>query len=307
MLATTSQAVLTRLRAVPTRAAPAFFTFGSMLGVPAILIAFAATFFAIEIPALGGIALLLSAAAFVGAVIIVWVLLLQASGRLQRAEQALYAGDLETATREGLFVTKTVFRSDYQTGALFTLALVAERIGAFAEAGALFTRAIDMIPAMAAQRNGRRARALFAAHAAIAFAASGDPQRAHAMLASCFQALGQAGQPGAFDALLDDSYMGSLGVNAILRTLENKREPRPLAVLASMLVAFKDGQPQAVLQSFASEQYAIQQGLAPHERALAERLHAEAFRLSTNAGPHRSPGALAPATEASSWAMLVLR
>jgi len=304
-------AVLTRLRNVPTRTVPALFTFGGMLGLPSLLVCAGAFIAALDVPAAGAVLLLLAGLLFAGMVIAAWVLIFQASDRLQRAEQALYSGDLESATREALFVTRTVFRSDYQTGALFTLALAAERLGAFSEAGTLFSRALGMIPAMAAQRPGRRANALFAAHAAINFAGANDLVNSRAMLARSYNALGVAGQPGALDALLDDSYMGAVGINTLLVSLENRREPRPLAVLASMLIAYKDGQLEQVIQTYAHERESIERGLAPHERALAERIHREALRIRSSAGPHRSPGQLAPGGPSGleapeAWATLVL-
>src|SRR5688500_11234304 len=138
-----------------------------MLGVPALLVALAVAFFALELEVVAVVALLLSILTFIAAVVAAWVLIFKARSGLKRAEQALYAGDFDGATRAAHFVVRTVFRSDYQMGALFTLALAAERIGAFAEAGRLFERALDMIPAMAAMLPGRRARALLTAHAAI--------------------------------------------------------------------------------------------------------------------------------------------
>lgn len=301
--------VLARVRNVPTRAGAALLSFGGMLGVPALLVVLATACFALEITSLGVIFVLLSVVVFIGFVIAAWVLIFQARSRLKRAEAALYAGDFDAATREAAFVVRTVFRSDYQMGALFTLALAAERVGAFAEAAALFTRALAMIPAMAASGPGRRARALLSAHAAIAYAAANDGARANEMLARCYTQLGAAGAlASGLDALLDDSYMGALGINSMLVELENRRDPRPLGVLASMLVAYKMGRTHDAVQIFDRERMSVDHGLAPHERALAERIRSEALRLASGAGPHRSPGAMVPAgPEApAGWAALVL-
>lgn len=297
-----------RLRNVPTRAVAALLLFGGLLGAPALLGLVGALFVALELPVLGVVSLLLSFAVFTISVVLAWVFIFQGRTRLKRAEQALYAGDFETATREARTVIATVFRSDYQMGALFTLALTAERIGAFPEAAALFQRAFAMIPAMAAQRPGRRARALMSAHATLALAAANALPEANAMLARCHAQLGPAGQPGAFEALLDDSGMGAIGINTMLVELENRRDPRPLAVLASMLVAFKNGHVGDAAQVAAREQASLAHGLAPHERALATRLQREAMRLTSGAGPHRSPSALAPTAEAdgAEWADRVL-
>lgn len=300
--------VLARVRNVPTRLFAALLTLGGMLGVPPLIGMLAVLCFALELEVVGGILLLLSLVAFVGFVVLAWVLIFQARTRLKRAEAALYAGDFDSATRDAAFVIRTVFRSDYQMGALFTLALAAERMGAFPEAAALFSRALGMIPAMAAQVPGRRARALLSAHAAIDYAAANDPARANEMLARCHAQLGATGAPGAFDALLDDSYMGAIGINSMLVELENRRDPRPLAVLASMLVAYKCGRGHDAIGIADHERMSIDHGLAPHERALAERIRGEALRLASGAGPHRSPGALVPAGNdvLAGWAALVL-
>lgn len=301
--------VLARVRNVPTRASAALLTLGGMLGAPALLIALAFVFFALEITSVGVILVLLAVLCLFGSVIAAWALIFQARSRLKRAEAALYAGDFDAATREAAFVVRTVFRSDYQMGALFTLALAAERIGAFAEAGTLFARAFEMIPAMAASGPGRRARALLSAHAAISYAAANDHARANEMLARCHAQLGAFGAPaGGLDVLLDDSYMGAIGINSMLVELENRRDPRPLGVLASMLVAYKMGRTHDAVHIFDRERPSIDHGLAPHERALAERIRSEALRLASGAGPHRSPGAMVPAgfDAPAGWAALVV-
>jgi hypothetical protein len=235
-----------------------------------------------------------------------WIFIFQARSRIKRGQDAIYAGDFDRATRDALFVVRTTFRSDYQFGALFVLALAAERAGAFLEAAVLFERALGMIPAMAAQKPGRRARALILAHGAVDYAAAGDLGRANAMLAQCHQQLGITTQGGGFDLLFDDSGMGALGINSLLVEMENRRDPRPLAVLAQMLVGLKSGAFQQVLDLLTHERPSIEGGLAPNERALADRIQGEAMRLLAGAGPHRSPGALAAPTHASAWADAIL-
>ncbi|HEY1959750.1 MAG TPA: hypothetical protein VGH28_29275, partial [Polyangiaceae bacterium] len=217
---------------------------------------------------------------FFAAVVGGWITIFQARSRIKRAEEALYRGDFDAATRDARRVVRTVFRADYQMGALFTLALAAERLGAFPEAATLFGRALAMIPAMAAQRPRRRASALLAAHATLGFAAMNDLARAGEMLARCHRELGPVGQPGALESLLlmDDSAFGAIGVNTMMVELENRREPRPLAVLAWTLVMLKSGQPQQALAALAHEGQSLVYGLAPHEQALAARVHAVASR-----------------------------
>jgi len=293
--------VLARVRHVPTRAGAALLTFGGMLGVPAILSMLAMGAFAMEIEALGAILFLLAALVFFGTVVLAWIFIFTARTKLKRAQDAIYAGDFETATKDALSVVKTTFRADYQMGALFVLALAAERSAAFVEAGALFVRAYEMIPAMAAQGPGRRARALMMAHAAIDFAAAGDVARANQMLLGCHQQLGSNAQ-GGFDFLLDDSSFGAIGVNSLLKEMENRRDPRPLAVLAQMLIGLRMGAFQQIVDLATHERPSIERGLAPNEQALAERIQSEAIRALSGGGAHRSPGALSAPTHASSWA-----
>jgi len=294
--------VLARLRNVPTRVFAALMTFGTMLGLPALIGVVSVVLFALDCDVAGAVLVLLAGVTFFAVTAVIWTLLFQARTRLKRAESALYTGDHDSATRDAHFVVRSVFRSDYQMGALVILALAAERLGAFVEAGTLFMRAFDMIPAMAAQKPGRRARALFSAHAALGFAAANDLARANAMLARCHAALGAAGQPGALELFLNDSYMGAIGINTMLVEIENRREPRPLAVLAWMLVLLKSGQPQQALAAIAQER-AVLYGLAPHEQALVARIESEGTRLMSGAGPMRSPS---PPPQSSSWADWVL-
>jgi hypothetical protein len=295
--------VLARLRKVPSRLFAAFMTFGLMLGAPAFVVLVSVVLFALGEDTAGAVVAVLSVVVFFAVVAVMWTLIFQARARIKRAETALYTGDYDAATRDAHFVVRTVFRSDYQMGALFILALAAERLGAFIEAGTLFMRAFEMIPAMAAQKPGRRARALFSAHAALDFAAANDLARAHAMLARCHLALGAAGQPGAFELFLDDSGMGAIGINSMLVEMENRREPRPLAVLAWMLVSLKGGQPQQALAALGQERAALGYGLAPHEQALAARIESEATRMMSGASALRSPAA---GPQASTWAEWVV-
>jgi hypothetical protein len=280
--------VLARVRSVPTRAFAAALTFGLMLGVPIFLAVLAGVMSALDFDVAAALAGALAGLSFLVAVIAGWVAIFQARSRLKRGEEALYFGDDETATREAHLVVRTVFRSDYQMGALFTLALAAERLGAFPEAAALFSRALGMVPAMAAQRPRRRASALFAAHAALDFAAVNDLARATEMLGRCHRELGAPGQPGALEVLrLDDSGMGAIGINTMLVELENRREPRPLAVLAWLLVTLKGGQPAQVLAAAQNEGAALAHGLAIHEQALAARIQSRAASLG--GGPAAAP------------------
>lgn len=301
---------LSRLEGVPTRATVAALTFGAILGVPAILVSSAALFFALDLVVPGIFCVLAASLVLVASVVGAWVMIFQAAGRLRRAEQAVFAGDLDTATREARFVIVSVFRSDYQLGALFTLGLAAERLGAFARSGELFSRALEMVPAFAAKRPGRRARALISAHAALGFAAAGDLPRAQRFLEHCHAALGDTGAPGALEVLLDDSHFGAIGVNTILVGLENRREPRPLGVVAGALVLFRSGRFGEAAQLLDAEQGSVAFGLAPNERALAVRLRAESGRLLAGGGggPHRAPAALAEAAPPGpdAWASLVL-
>ncbi len=97
--------------------------------------------------------------------------------------------------------------------------------------------------------------------------------------------------------------MGAMGINTMLVEIENRRDPRPLAVLAWLLVSLKSGQPQQTLAAIAQERAALY-GVAPHEQALVTRIEGEATRLIAGAGPHRSPAS--PGLQTSSWADWVL-
>ena len=289
--------ILARVRDVPGRWLAALFTFGLMLGLPLFLALAAAVFGQLDLDVLallcGGLAFVVFFAVVVG----MWIIIFRASSRLKRAETALFAGDFESATRDARGVIGTVFRSDYQMGALCTLALAAERLGAFPEAATLFGRALAMIPAMAAQRPRRRASALLAAHATLDLAAMNDLARAGEMLARCHRELGPVGQPGALESLMfmDDSGFGAIGLNTKLVELENRREPRPLAVLAWTVVMLKSGQPQQVLAVFAHEGQALAYGLAPHEQALAARVQSAAARQCGSPAAPPPPNAWAEA------------
>ena len=136
----------TRLANVPTRARAGLLSFGVILGLPAVFVVLGAALVAVDLAAVGALAFLLAVLVLLGATVTAWILIFQARGRLQRAERAVYAGDLDTATREARFVIGTVFRADYQLGALYTLAVAAERLGAFREAGELFLRALSRRP-----------------------------------------------------------------------------------------------------------------------------------------------------------------
>lgn len=302
-----------RVTRVPSRALAATLTFGAILGLPALLGTMGAVAVALELEAVGLALFALGFAMFVLGVVAAWVFIFQARGRLQRAERALFAGDLDAATREARVVVATVFRADYQLAAVYTLALAAEHLGAFAEATALYERALFAVPAFAAPLPARRVRALVTGHAALTSAAAGDMPRAEAHLTQCFGHLGDPTRPDALTSLLkiDDSGFGTIGINTLLRELENGRDPRPVAVLASALVAFRAGRMQETARLLDAEQVTVVHGLAGHERALAMRLRAEAVRrLASGGSPHRAPAALvtyaasAPGPEA--WAALVV-
>jgi len=295
-----TSALVLRVRNAPTRAGAALFTFGLILGLPAFLCALGAIAFAAGIDALGTIFIVLGFFSFFAAVILLWIFIFQARSRIQRSQEAIYAGDLERAVRESRVVLRTVFRSDYQMSALFTLALAAERAGAFADAATLFVRAFEMIPAMAAQGPGRRVRSLILAHAALDFAAVNDLASAHQRLAQCNAQLASAASGGT-DFLFDDSKFGAIGINSLLNELESKRDPRPLAVLATLTIWLKNGLFSQLLDLLNRERGVLAHGLAQHEQALVARVESEALRLSSGAGPHRSPAAMQGAGDWASW------
>jgi hypothetical protein len=288
--------ILARIQHPPSRGLAAALTFGAILGLPAFFGLSGIAFAALDADALSIAAFVVAALAFFAGTVTTWTFIITAKSRLVRAEQALYAGDFEGATQAASFVMRTVFRADFQTGALYTLALSAEHMGAFREAGELFARVLDAVPMMAAQGPGRRARALAAAHGALDFAAAYDHVRAAAMLARCYHELGTSPGGGFSIFRLDDSGLGLAGINSILTDLERRRDPRPIAVLAAALVVSRNGDARGAADLLMRERASVEQGLAPHERALADRLFLVA-----------SQGAVrAPASEQHPWVAAIL-
>jgi tetratricopeptide (TPR) repeat protein len=264
-------ALLPALANPPSRVFAAMFTFGSLLGVPFLVGAMGAVLAATGSD-IGWIFVLLAVVILIVATIVIWVLLLGSKSKLRSAEGAIYQGDFASAVRTARFVLWTTFRSDVQLVALFVLGLVAERIGAFREAAEIFRRALDMVPAFAAASPRRRIRALISAHAAMDYAATGDRIRANDMIQRCYRELG-TNPYGGFDFFrMDDSAFGAIGVNAALNEIEQRRDPRPLAVLAAALVAYRNGDARAAYDLVMHERQSIEHGLAPNERALADML-----------------------------------
>lgn len=222
--------------------------------------------------AVGWTLIALAVMCVIAATIVMWILLLGSKSKLRRAEDAVYQGDFASAVRPARFVLWTTFRADVQLVALFVLGLVAERVGAFREGAEIFRRALDMVPAFAAALPRRRIQSLITAHAAMNYAATGDLARASEMLQRCYRELGTNPQ-GGFDFFrMDDSAFGAIGVNGALNDIERKRDPRPLAVLAAALVAYRNGDARAAYDLVTRERYSIDHGLAPNERALADVL-----------------------------------
>ncbi len=264
--------LLPALANLPSRAFAAMFTFGSLLGVPFFLGALGAVVAATASEVFGWTLILLGFVTFIVAMIVVWVLLLGSKSKLRSAENAIYQGDFASAVRTARFVLWTTFRADVQLVALFVLGLVAERIGAFREAAEIFRRALDMVPAFAAAGPRRRIQALISAHAAMDYAATGDRIRANDMIQRCYRELG-TNPRGGFDFFrMDDSAFGSIGVNGALNDIEQRRDPRPLAVLAAALVAYRNGDARAAYDLVMQERYSVEHGLAANERALADML-----------------------------------
>src|SRR5262249_30024306 len=143
---------------------------------------------------------------------------------------------------------------------------------AFREAGEIFRRALAMVPAFAAAMPRRRIQALISAHAAMNYAATGDHVRANDMIQRCYRELGTNPQ-GGFDFFrMDDSAFGAIGINAALNEIEQRRDPRPLAVLAAALVTYRNGDARAAYDLIMVERQSVEHGLAANERALANML-----------------------------------
>jgi hypothetical protein len=264
--------LLPALARPPSRAFAAMFTFGSLLGVPFFLGAVGAVVAATASEAIGVGLILFAVLVMFVAIIVVWVLLLGSKSKLKSAENAINHGNFDAAVRTARFVMWTTFRADVQIVALFVLGLVAERIGAFREAAEIFRRALDMVPTFAAAAPRRRIQALISAHAAMNYAATGDRIRGSDMIQRCYRELGTNPQ-GGFDFFrMDDSAFGAIGINGALNDIEQRRDPRPLAVLASALVTYRNGDARAAYDLLMYERQSVEYGLAPNERALADML-----------------------------------
>lgn len=299
--------LLAALRSVPSRWRVGLLTFGSVLGLPMVLFCLAGLAGAVEEPELFVLLLGAGVLTMVVSSVMLYVFLFRGRRVLKRAQEALYRGELLEAARDARSVASTVFRGDYQMAAVYTLGLVAERASAFVEAGILFERAIAAVPIMAAPVHANRARVLASAHAALCHAAAQNMPMANVALTRCHGELGRAPAPGSVDILrMDDSGLGAVGMNAQLRDLDSGRAARPFAVLATLVVNYRNGDLRAVHDMLAHEQAMLHAGLAVHELALVERLAQRSWQQLATGAPHRHPVGSSGAGPAAFWVESVI-
>jgi tetratricopeptide (TPR) repeat protein len=282
-------------RVIRSRLFPSLLIFGSLLGLPILLVFLASAFGAVdglEILAVicGGLALL----SFFGAVVAAWALIFVTTAKLDKADFALFQGNRGLAMENAQWVLAWMFRSDKRMRAFYMLALVAEQNGDFAEAAAIFAAAQASTPLMAASHHATRARALITGHLALDHAATGDLAGARFQLQRCHAALSDIGKGGGiFSMLSDDAAFGAAGLNSSLALLEPRRDPRAIAALAGALLAFREGNHYAALDLVTREGTTFAYGLSPQERALLARIERECHLRLAAQDAHRTPARIA--------------
>lgn len=235
---------------------------------------------------------------FVGGFAWIWVAIHRSATGLGEAEALALAGDPRAKTIPHMTLAR-VFRNDLRLRALYVLGLLAERVGDFAEAADLFTRAGKAIPAGGmGTRAIKRAPLMCLGHAAFCNAAAGDLALSAVQLREAHVRIPSMYQAGVFDALFDDSaYMGSASLAGNLNKIEERRDPRAMVALAGALLAFKNGHFRECVDAASAEDGMLRQNLMPHEGELVEALKTDA--IARLAGGEYRAGAT---TSLSPWA-----
>jgi len=244
------------------------------------------------------VGLVASIALFVGTVVLVWVWLFRSTGKLREAEALALSGDVHA--KEGAhYALARVFRTDVRLRAFYVLGLLAERLGDFADAADLFTRAGKALPVTLGTRAGKRIPLMCLGHGAFCHAAAGNLPVATAQLQEAHRRIPNVYTQGIFESLMDDSaYLGSASMAGNLNEIEARRDPRAMVALAGALLAFRNGHYRACVDAVAAEDGMLRQNLMPHEGELVESLKAEAVAKLAG-GEYRSGAAASPLSE---WA-----
>lgn len=246
-----------------------------------------------------GVALLFAVAAFFGMIVTMWVWIFRSATKLRQAEALALAGD-DHAREAAHYTLRRVFRSDARLRAFYTLGLLAERRGDFAEAQDLFGRASRSVPALLHGRAGRRTPVMCLGHASFCQAAAGMIRESGMSLAEAHRRIPALYVAGTFDQLVDTGPdLGALSVNRSLDEIETRRDPRAMVALAGALLAFKNGHYRQCVDAASSEDGMLRQNLMPHEGELIESLKAEALAKLAG-GEYRGSG-VAVSAGASEW------
>jgi tetratricopeptide (TPR) repeat protein len=226
------------------------------------------------------IGLSLASLLFLGGVIWAWVQIFRSGGRLNDASKAWLAGDLQTTYAKAREALPGAFRADFRTKAYHQLGLCAEGNGEFGDALQLFDLAQQSLPSMAAPLRRNRALTLIHAHRALALAALGRPDEARLAQQQAEQAFAAAAKKSVTDALLDDGDwgLGSISANAVIESMEAKRDHHALLALVATRNAYAGGATQQVLQLAEQWRAWFQGGLLPREQLLANRMEAHVMR-----------------------------
>lgn len=245
----------------------------------------------------------LAALTFFGSVGGIWALIFAGNRRLREAAPAAFRGDFERVRAAAHFVMLWVFRSDFQTRALYMLGLCAEARGDLLEASDLFRRALLMLPVGAAPQRRAAASALIRGHQILALTGLGALEPAAWLLHQLHADLQRSTVQGALDALLDDGDwgLGAVSLNSVLAQLEPGRPPRALAALAGALLAVRRGHATEALDVLTREHAVLAAGTLPHERELLAAIDRSAREALAGGGPMRAmaiPAGDAPWTRA---------
>lgn len=277
-------AILSRTRAL-------FVLLGGLLLAPAaLLIGGLAAHAATGIDWLESVFAALALVTFLVSIAAIWALIFAASRRLREAAPGAVHGDFERVRAAAHFVLRWVFRSDFQTRALYMLGLCAEARGDLLEASDLFRRALLMLPVGAAPQRRAAASALLRGHQILALTGLGALDPAAALLRQLHADLQRSTTQGALDALLDDGDwgLGAVSVNSTLAQLEPGRPPRALAALAGALLAVRRGHAREALDVLAREQASLSGGTLPRERELLAAIDRSARVALSSGGPMRA-------------------
>ncbi len=279
---------------VDSRAVAALISFSPLLAVP-VLAVICAGLFAADLVGAGVAGFLVLVLALVGGVIFAWVVLFRVHAHLKAAVEAWKAGDLATARQKAQQGLRLAFRGDFRTKGFHVLALVAEGEGDFEASLALFDRARQAIPTMAAPIRKKKASSLIEVHRALALIVLGRAAEAGPCLEVANEAF-QAKQ-GIGDALLDDGGfgMGPLSINGILKDMEGGRQISRFGLLVRALLMRAYGDARGALELIHSQRAAIEPGLLARERVLLDALERDlSARLQSAFRGAASPGTGSP-------------